>query len=1012
MKIKNLKIGTQLIIAFSIIILVVITLGVVVRLQAERMANQTTDLFNHPFTVRRALGELKANVLSIHRSLKDMELSMSKDELEKNLQDIEKNKTSAFKQLDVLKERYLGPQSDIESAYNNFMEWNILFQETIMDIKQGQVKEAMIRTKSNGVGGQKVDEILANIQIIDNFALNKANQFYDNTIKLSITLKYQLIGLIIIVIAIVISIIIYFDRNIRNPIVELANVNKLFGEGDMNIRSKYISTNELGQLSSSFNTMAEVIQSEIDLNNLAANISEVMLSEIDAHRFSHSLLVSLLENTEAQAGALYLRNDAKTEYELFEGVGLNNEWNRSFSATNFDGEFGLALSTKKIQYLTQIPSNAQFLFYTSTGKFIPSEIITIPIVLGNEIVAVISLSSVKSFPKNSLTLLESVLTTISARMGGVLTFERMSEFSKQLELQNKRLEAQKEELHLLNRELAHKSETLAAANSELEQQRRELTEQSRELKEQNIELEVQKKQLDESNRLKTIFLSNMSHELRTPLNSVIALSGVLNRRLENQIPGEELSYLKIIERNGKQLLELINNILDLSRIESGREETEINVFNPKDLIAEIVESINPQAIQKNIRLSFKSETKLNPIKSDFVKCRHILQNIVANAVKFTDKGGVELSAEESNDILKISVTDTGIGIDEAYLSTIFDEFRQGDGSSSRKYGGTGLGLAIAKKYAELLGGKIEVKSKLHEGSVFTLVLPMQYDLSPEKIQPYVVETSLNKNSPQGDPASKYILLVEDSDAIIIQLKEILSREGYHILVAHNGQEAMQVIGNQVPDAMILDLMMPEIDGFEVLRRIREQERTDKLPVIILTAKYITKAELAFLKHNGIHQIIQKGDINKEQLLNAVARMMFPQKDTAPEQNTKPLAKTSSGHSILIVEDNPDNMVTIKALLGNKYPVIEAIDGLSGVEMAKAHTPGLILMDIALPGINGIEALREIKKEECLQSIPIIAVSASAMKGDKEDFIALGFDGYISKPIDNELFINTISEFMG
>ena len=525
---------------------------------------------------------------------------------------------------------------------------------------------------------------------------------------------------------------------------------------------------------------------------------------------------------------------------------------------------------------------------------------------------------------------------------------------------------------------------------------------------------MQKNQLNESNRLKTIFLSNMSHELRTPLNSVIALSGVLNRRLSGKIADEEYSYLDVIERNGKQLLSLINDILDLSRIEAGREDVEINRFNVRELINEVVEMIDPQASQKNISLHYLSGSDIKPIKSDYVKCRHILQNIVSNAVKFTEEGGVEIIAEEVDQSIRITVNDTGIGIDQEQIHLIFDEFRQADGSSSRKYGGTGLGLAIAKKYAELLGGSIEVESIRGKGSKFTLNLPLQYISIQENIETYVDQMKPTKSSFNGEmnTSGKTILLVEDTEAVIVQLKDILLQQGYKVMVAHNGNEALDQIEHQIPDAMILDLMMPEVDGFEVLKRIRNEEKTDHLPVIILTAKYVTKEELAFLKSNSIYQLIQKGDINKDQLLDAVARMLFPETvkiDVLPTKQVRiPILGTPL---VLVVEDNPDNMITIKALLDGKCQIIEAEDGQTGVEQAIKHRPHLILMDIALPGMNGIEALNEIRKEEKLELVPIIAVSASAMKGDREDFIALGFDDYVSKPIDNSAFQKMLKEYL-
>ncbi|MDA3823948.1 MAG: ATP-binding protein [Bacteroidales bacterium] len=202
----------------------------------------------------------------------------------------------------------------------------------------------------------------------------------------------------------------------------------------------------------------------------------------------------------------------------------------------------------------------------------------------------------------------------------------------------------------------------------------------------------------------------MSHELRTPLNSIIALSGVLNRRLEDEIPTEEYSYLEVIERNGKHLLSLINDILDISRIEAGYEEVEISEFNTNNMITEVVRMLHPQARLKNIEL-LHIDSELNiTANTDADKCSHIMQNLISNAVKFTESGKVEITAQQSENMIVITVVDTGIGISEQHISHIFEEFHQADGSTSRRFGGTGLGLAIAKKYAHLLGGTISVKA--------------------------------------------------------------------------------------------------------------------------------------------------------------------------------------------------------------------------------------------------------------------------------------------------------------
>ncbi|MCG2730091.1 MAG: response regulator, partial [Acetobacterium sp.] len=483
----------------------------------------------------------------------------------------------------------------------------------------------------------------------------------------------------------------------------------------------------------------------------------------------------------------------------------------------------------------------------------------------------------------------------------------------------------------------------------------------------------------------------------------------------------EYSYLEVIERNGKNLLALINDILDISRIEAGREEIDITTFNVNQLINDVVEMLAPQACEKNISCINAARDTAVYINSDSDKCRHILENLAGNAVKFTETGTVELSIGQNEENIEIQVKDTGIGIDENYLPFIFDEFRQGDGSTSRKFGGTGLGLAIAKKYANLLGGTVRVKSIVNQGSEFILSLPIHYSVEnrieedhrpePERFK-RVVKQELRSlpDKPNSDPSTKTLLMVEDSEPAVIQIRDLLEESGYTIRVARDAKEAFGIIEEVIPDAMVLDLMMPGIDGFELLHTLREAEATAHIPVLILTAKHITKDELKFLTKNNIHQLIQKGDVNKDELKKAVASMLYPEikakkaKRFEPQPNQrKPL--------VLAVEDNPDNMITVKALLEDHFRVLEAVDGREGIEMAKQFVPDLILMDIALPGIDGIQAFKVIRELPALQNIPVIALTASAMTQDREGILAQGFDAFIPKPIIEREFLKVIREVL-
>ena len=985
MKLKDLKIGTQLLLGFAVMFIFVIVLGFISYRQSSEIHLQTEMIYNHPLKIKRAISEIKIDILTMRLGTRELMLARNDNEKQAAKQMIELASSDVDLRFNSLRELYLGPQSEIDQTYKAYLNWKIAQEVNTKSAFERNIDEVNKNVNSTSTVERYSDKMMTNIMKIDNFATNRGALIFSNSNKLIETLNLQLLFIVIAILLMMLLISYLLIRNIRNPIQKLTEVTKLFQEGDMNARSEIETKNEIGELSDSFNSMVGRIQVNSELSEKAGELSKIMLLEEDPHKFFASVLPVLASQTNSQMGAVYLLSENKKQFEHFESFGMSNSSKMTFDVDKLEGEFGAVISTRKIQTVKRIPNDSRFLFHTVSGKLVPREIITIPIISGKEIIGIISLASVRSYSKASALLINTVLETLTARIEGVLAFQKMHSFAKKLEVQN----------------------------TELEVQKSEMTAQTIELNSQNRELEMQKIQLSEASRLKTNFLSNMSHELRTPLNSVIALSGVLNRRLANKIPDDEYSYLEVIERNGKNLLSLINDILDISRIEAGREEIEITKFNSKNLITEIINMIQPQAMLKEIEFKqADSEPEIN-INSDRDKFLHILQNLVGNAVKFTEKGKVEISTVVKDKNIVVSVSDTGIGISESNISHIFDEFRQADGGTSRKFGGTGLGLAIAKKYANLLGGKITVISKLGEGSTFKLILPINYEIGNRIIETtteqiefkQVLPYTPDKNTPQ-----KTILLVEDSEPAIIQLKDFMEESGYKILVARDGEEALGIISQTIPDAIILDLMMPGMDGFEVLQTVREAELTAHIPVLILTAKHITKEDLKFLKRNNVHQLIQKGDVNRIELLNSVASLVFTDKvEVQKVQLEKQIIKGKP--VILIVEDNPDNMMTVKAILDNNYTILEAMDGTQGILMARKHTPHLILMDIALPGVDGIEAFNVIRNIGQLAHIPIVALTASAMTSDRETILAHGFDGYIAKPIDDKIFFNTINKVL-
>jgi len=925
MKIKDYSIKTQIFIGFSITFVIVIILGVVSYWNSNKIQNETEDLYSHPLQVRIALGKLEVDVLKMRVGTRDLMMANDLSEKQLAINTMNLSKEDAYAQFKILKKLYLGPPTDINDAYNAFVNWETAREENTKLALKGDNQSVKTNVQSTGKVGGLRDIMLSKIKTIDDFAAQKAETLYANSLVLSDSLNRQLLILLICILLIMILVNYLLVRNIQQPIKELSDAATRFQNGDMNARSELETKNEFGVLSQTFNSMVESIQVRIEFADKSSKLSKLMLIEEDSRMFFHTTLKAITSYTNSQMAAVYLLSDDKKNFEHYESIGLDETHKSVFSAQNFDGEFGAVLVSHKIEYIKDIPIDTRFVFQTVSGNLIPRAIITIPILVKNKVVAIISLASVRNYTDQINSLINNIYDVLNARVEGILAYRNMRKFSEQLENQNR----------------------------ELEEQKREMAAQSIELTEQNRELEIQKNQLHQASKLKTTFLSNMSHELRTPLNSVIALSGVLNRRLAKQIPDEEYSYLEVIERNGKHLLSLINDILDISRIESGREEIEIKNINMDVLISDIAGMIQPQAFIKNVELLQHKSKDPIIISSDAQKIRHILQNLIGNAVKFTEKGKVEISTLQIYGKINIIVTDTGIGISENNLPHIFDEFRQADGSTSRRFGGNGLGLAIAKKYALLLGGSISIKSVLNQGSTFTLSLPLYYN-SDDAVTGVVIpdfqpEPKKMPVSKQQFSTTKTILLVEDSEPAIIQMKDFLEESGYKIMVAKDGSAALEIITQIIPDAIILDLMMPGVDGFDVLKSIRSTEATATIPVLILTAKHITKDDLTYLTQNNVHQLIQKGDVSRVELLNAVETMVYPEN----EDELKPVIQlqTITGKPlVLVVEDNPDNMITVKAILADNFIVLEAIDALKGIEMALKHKPNLVLMDIALPGM--------------------------------------------------------------
>jgi len=958
------------------------------------------------------------------------------------------------------------------------------------------------------------------------------------------------------------------------------NINQMIG----NLRTTTARNAEQDWLNSNLARFSGMLQGQRDLKQ----VSRLIMSELTPLVGAHHGAFYMVDSTDA--------GEAEAELRLIATYGYKER--KSVSNTFRIGEalVGQAALERKTIVITEAPED--YIRITSgLGEAAPANIVVLPVLFEDQVMAVIELASFSRFSAIHQTFLDQLTESIGVVLNTIIATMRTEELllqsqglTQELQAQSEELQAQQEELRRSNAELEQQAATLKASeellqaqqeelqqtNEELEEKAQLLAEQNKRIEIKNREIEVARAALEEkaeqlalSSRYKSEFLANMSHELRTPLNSLLILAKLLADNPDGNLSEKQVDFAGTIHQAGSDLLDLINDILDLSKVEAGKMDLHVTGIPLGDVRDFAERTFRPLAHDKGLEFGIEIIGANIPpvIETDEQRLQQVMKNLLSNAVKFTEEGTVMLrigiapddfhyassSLESAEQVIAFSVSDTGIGIPEDKLRVIFEAFQQADGSTARRFGGTGLGLSISREIARLLGGEIRVESKERAGSTFTLFLPASIDLPASPVaadadEPTTAEAAELDAELEAelDPAlllpgeveddrddiqdgDRTVLIVEDDaelartvlevarergfkgvvglrgdsglalaheyrpDAIVLDIalpvmdgwtvldrlkrhpdtrhipvhilsggdgrqdalragavaylekpatKETLDeafsgisefiargvrrllvveddelqRESIVQLIGSEGEveietaassdEALAKLESQHFDCVVLDLKLPGTTGFQLLEQVKKTEHHRDLPIIVYTGKDLTRREETRLRRYA-ESIIVKDARSPERLLDETSLFLHRVESRLPEEKRRMLEQLHSaddvfeGKKVLIVDDDVRNVFALTSVLEEHgVEVVYAENGRDGLACLKQNPDvDLVLMDIMMPELDGYETMETVRKTRGFERLPIISLTAKAMKGDREKSIASGASDYIAKPVD-------------
>ncbi|GAA4883252.1 HAMP domain-containing protein [Kitasatospora terrestris] len=835
--------------------------------------------------------------------------------------------------------------------------------------------------------------------------------------------------------------------NLTRQVRAIAEVTSAVTAGDLTRSITVDASGEVADLKDNINFMVESLRETTRANedqdwlktNLA-RIAALMQGRRDLAAVAESIMDELTPLVSAQCGAFYLAE------ETGEGTVLRLVASYAFPdgprpevfrlGESFVGQAARSRRTIAVDHLPPGYLSAA----SGLGRTEALALMVLPITVEDQVLGVIELAAVQPFTPVHRDFLDQLMETIGVNVNTIVANARTDELlgesqrlAAELQARSEELQARQEELQVSNSELEEKAELLAAQKGDIEAKNLEI-EQARQ------ELEDRAHQLSVASKYKSEFLANMSHELRTPLNSLLILAQLLAQNPTRNLTAKQVEYAGIIHSAGSDLLQLINDILDLSKVEAGKMDLNLETVSVASLVDYVEATFRPMTGQKNLALTVRTGHGVpEALRTDDYRLRQVLRNLLSNAVKFTEQGSVQLIIDQvdprelpdgarlDGPVLAFRVTDTGIGIAPQHLETVFGAFQQADGTTSRKYGGTGLGLSISREIAYLLGGGITVESVLGQGSTFTLYLPITRADLPETpaVAPGTAVEAAGRPAVADLPAvplpARRLLVVEARTNGLLglvcenALTDLPRPDGreLEIVTAVGAHEAAATLADGPCHCVVLDLDLPGGAAFALLKDMDGDPALHAVPVLAHRSRgFATDDDLLTAGAARPLEILSSLDELRERV--ALHMSAASPEDIRPRTAPawEPEADPSlTGRTALVVDDDDRNLYAITGILElHGMEVLKAENGRAALDSLAAH-PGIdvILMDVMMPEMDGYTATAAIRAMPEHARLPIIAVTAKAMIGDREKSLAAGASDYITKPVDAAELISRIRD---